>query len=66
MHHVKLLISTLISFVYVHGDVFPYAWSWSRPLRRSEGWGRDKLEFKIGLLLINLIFNIFLKLKIYF
>ena len=25
MHHVKLLISALISFVYVHGVVCPYA-----------------------------------------
>ena len=41
MHHVKLLISALISFVYVHGVVFLYAWCWLRPLRRSEGWGRD-------------------------
>ena len=31
-----------ICIAYVHGAVFPYAWCSSRPLHRSEGWGRDK------------------------
>ena len=43
MHHVKILISALISFVYVHGVVFSCLVCWSRPLRRSKGWGRDKV-----------------------
>ena len=43
MHHVKLLISALISFVYVHGAFFPCLVCWFHPLRWSKGWGRDRV-----------------------
>ena len=43
------LISALMS-IHVHGAVCPYAWCWSRPLHRSEGWGRDSMvsELKVA------------------
>ena len=52
MHFVKLvLISALMFclFVHVHGAVYPYAWCWLRPLRRSEGRGRDSVVLELML-----------------
>ena len=50
MHHVKLLISAFISYVYVHGVVFPVVvWCSSRPPRWSKGRGRDISPLAQGL-----------------
>ena len=50
--HLCMLVSfnSSIDVVYVHGVVFPYAWCSSRPLRRSEGWGHDRVvsELKVA------------------